>query len=141
MVKHKAWATTIVVYTGRVSDHKRTGEAKFQSDSEFGPDGPWPGTDPAQEGPGHGPAGRARAAARRRAGRRPGETVPRNDPRPETRRVGRGAGALGARGAEKRRPLLGRGALQTVGCAEIQNRHSASGSRTAFMSSFKIGTN
>ena len=32
------------------------------------------------------------------------------------------AGALGARGAKKRRPLLGRGALQNFGGAEIQSR-------------------
>ena len=36
-------------------------------------------------------------------------------------RVGRGAGALRARGAKKLRPLLGRGGLQNVGGAEIQN--------------------
>ena len=45
-------------------------------------------------------------------------------------RVGRGAGALGARGAKKRHPRLGRGALQKFGGAEIQNSHSASRSRT-----------
>ena len=37
-------------------------------------------------------------------------------------RVGRGAGALGARGAKKRRPRLGRGALQNFGGADFQNR-------------------
>ena len=39
-------------------------------------------------------------------------------------RVCRGAGALGARGAKMRRPLLGRGALQNFGGAEIQNAPS-----------------
>ena len=33
--------------------------------------------------------------------------------------VGRGAGTLGALGAKKRRPLLGRWALQNLGGAEI----------------------
>ena len=37
-------------------------------------------------------------------------------------RVGRGAGALGARGAKKHRPRLGRGALQNFGGAEFQNQ-------------------
>ena len=40
-------------------------------------------------------------------------------------RVGRGAEALGARCAKKRRPRLGRGALQNFGGAEIQNQCSA----------------
>ena len=39
-------------------------------------------------------------------------------------RVGRGAGALWVRGAKKRRPRLGRGALQNLGSAEIQNTPS-----------------
>ena len=38
--------------------------------------------------------------------------------RQRSSRVGRGAGALGARGAKKRRPLLGRGALQNFGGAK-----------------------
>ena len=38
-------------------------------------------------------------------------------------RVGRGAGVLGAWGAKKRRPLLGRGALQNFGGAEIQTQY------------------
>ena len=37
-------------------------------------------------------------------------------------RVGRGAGVLGARGAKKRRPWLGRGALQNFGGAEIPKK-------------------
>ena len=48
----------------------------------------------------------------------------RTDWDPSGARVGRGAGALGARGAKKRRPRLGRGALQNIGGAEIQNHFS-----------------
>ena len=47
-------------------------------------------------------------------------------------RVGRGAGALGARGAKRRRPRLERGALQNFGGAEIQNLHFTCRYRTAF---------
>ena len=35
------------------------------------------------------------------------------------------SGALGALGAKKRHTLLGRGALQNFGDAEIQNQHSS----------------
>ena len=78
-------------------------------------------------------AGLAGSALRRAAGNLP--SFPRRTPARETRpaapqgsrwllapRVGRGAGALGARGAKKRRPRQGRGALQNFGGAEIQNR-------------------
>ena len=42
-------------------------------------------------------------------------------PAPHSPRVGRGAGALGARGAKKRRPRVGRGALRNFGGAESRN--------------------
>ena len=52
---------------------------------------------------------------------RPGRTGScRDSTRAAQARVGRGAGALGARGAEKQRPGLGRGAQQTAGALKIQ---------------------
>ena len=55
-------------------------------------------------------------------------------------RVGRGAGALGARGAKKRRPRLGRGALQNFGGADIQNRQGNYRYRTRFLELFGMRT-
>ena len=53
-------------------------------------------------------------------------------------RVGRGAGALGARGAKKRRPRLGRGALQNIGGADIQNQQGNCRYRTRIFKSLGI---
>ena len=52
---------------------------------------------------------------------RPGRTGScRDSTRAAQARVGRGAGALGARGAEKQSPGLGCGALQTSGALKLQ---------------------
>ena len=66
---------------------------------------------------------------------------PLTDPIPSAAaRVGRGAGALGARGAKKRRPRLGRGALQNFGGADIQNRQCHCRYRTRTLDRFALRT-
>ena len=55
-------------------------------------------------------------------------------------RVGRGAGALGARGTKKRRPRLGRGALQNFRGAEIQNQYNTGLCRTRIRERFVMWT-